>query len=120
MGGDVVNRTVRALAILAAAAAVFLLVSYWAQVRNEFFVLAGSRDESGGWYGFHSGIGGAAYISIIPAALVLYWRHTCHVTNCLRPGRHQVDGSPWCNRHHIGARLRLADTGSAHDLGAAS
>lgn len=107
----------RSLALLTAAAVVFLAAWYWPHVRNEFFVLLGNRNEAGGWYGFNSGTGGAFYMSIIPAGALLYWHHTCHITLCLRPGRHRVDGSPWCNRHHIAARQKLAATGSAHDIG---
>jgi hypothetical protein len=105
------------IAILAAGTLICLLLEYWSHVRNEFFVLTGARNETGGWYGFHSGLGGAAYLSVIPAGMLLYWHHSCHVSRCLRPGRHRVDGSPWCNKHHIGARQKLAATGSAHDLG---
>lgn len=111
------RRASRLSAVLTAVAVVVLLAWYWPHVRDEFFVLLGSRDESGGWYGFNSGVAGATYIGIIPAGLLLYWHHTCHVSNCLRPGRHRVDGSPWCNRHHLAARQKLAATGSAHDLG---
>jgi hypothetical protein len=111
------SRVVTPLVILAGGVVVCLLLWYWPHVRDEFFVLAGSRNETGGWYGFHSGIGGAAYIAVFPAMILFYWHHTCHVARCLRPGRHRVDGTPWCNRHHIGARQKLAVTGSAHDLG---
>ena len=104
---------------LAAAPLILVIacVLWWPHIRDEFFVLLGSRNESGGWYGFNSGAGGAFYMSAIPAVLLLYWHHTCHVGRCLLPGRHVVDGSRWCNRHHLDARRRLADTGSAHDLG---
>ena len=111
------RRVVTPVAILAASTVICLLLEYWPHVRDEFFVLLGSRDESGGWYGFNSGTAGAFYMSVIPAGALLYWHHSCHVSHCLRPGRHRVDGSPWCNRHHIGARQKLAATGSAHDLG---
>jgi hypothetical protein len=103
------------LAILAVVAA--CCVAWWPHVRNEFFVLLGSRNEAGGYYGFNSGAGGAFYMSAVPAVLLVYWHHTCHEGGCFLPGRHVVDGTRWCSRHHIAARRRLADTGSAHDLG---
>jgi hypothetical protein len=78
-------------------------VTWWPQVRNEFFVLAGSRNESGGWYGFHSGIGGAAYISVVPAVTLLYWHQTCHASPwCLRWGKYEAAGGLFrlCRHHH--------------------
>jgi hypothetical protein len=78
-------------------------VTWWPQVRNEFFVLAGSRNESGGWYGFHSGIGGAAYISVVPAVTLLYWHQTCHDSwHCLRWGKYPAAGGLFklCRHHH--------------------
>jgi hypothetical protein len=97
-------------------AAVVAAVIFWRHIRNEFFVLLGSRNEAGGWYGFNSGAGGAFYMAAIPSLLLLYWHHSCHVAACFLPGRHVVDGTRWCNRHHLDARRRLAATGSAHDL----
>jgi hypothetical protein len=78
-------------------------VQDWPHVRNEFFVLAGSRNETGGWYGFHSGFGGAAYVSVIPAMLILYWHRTCHESPwCLRYGKYEVAGGlgKKCRKHH--------------------
>jgi hypothetical protein len=57
---------------------------WWPHIRNEFFVILGSRNEPGGWYGFHSGAGGAAWMSVIPLALGLYWHKTCHRQWCPR------------------------------------
>jgi hypothetical protein len=112
------KRTLGLLAFLAAGVVVCLLLEYWSHVRDEFFVLAGSRDEAGGYYGLWSGFGGALPDVLIFTAMAgWYWHRTCHVQHCWRPGRHQVDGSSWCGRHHIGARQKLAATGSAHDLG---
>jgi hypothetical protein len=98
-----VNRAARSLAVLAAGAALFLLARYWPHVRNEFFVLLGSRNEAGGWYGFHSGLGGAAYITIGPALLLWYWHHTCHASPwCLRIGKYEAAAGVFklCARHH--------------------
>jgi hypothetical protein len=82
---------------------VFLLAWYWPQVRDEFFVLLGSRNESGGWYGVWSGFGGALPDVMIGTALAAwYWHRNCHVRRCWRLGRHPVDGTPYitCRRHH--------------------
>lgn len=106
------------LLILAVGVVLCLLLEYWAHVRNETFVLLGNRNLSGGWEGLWSGFGGSAPdVLLITGLAGLYWHHTCHISRCLRPGRHRVDGSPWCNKHHIAARQKLAATGSAHDLG---
>lgn len=34
----------------------------------------------------------------------------CHEPGCLRPGKHRVDGTPWCSRHHGHARSRAGAT----------
>lgn len=94
---------VRWLFAAAACAVIYLLARYWAHVRNEFFVLLGSRNEAGGWYGFHSGAGGAFWMSAIPAGLLLYWHHTCqHSAWCLRWGKYAVAGGVGrkCRWHH--------------------
>lgn len=77
--------------------------TWWPRIRDEFFVLAGSRNESGGWYGFHSGIGGAAYVSVVPAMAFFYIHHTCHDSwRCLRWGKYEAAGGIFrlCRRHH--------------------
>jgi hypothetical protein len=79
------------------------LVAYWPHVRNEFFVLLGSRDEAGGWYGFHSGAGGAAWMGVIPAMALFYWHGTCHHSAaCLRWGKYEAAGGMFklCRHHH--------------------
>jgi hypothetical protein len=115
------KRVLGSLAILSAGAALGLLCLYWPHVRNEYFVLTGARDEAGGYYGLWSGFGGALPDVLIFSAMAgWYWHRTCHVSGCWRVGRHHVDGSPWCSRHHIAARQQLAATGSAHDLGGQS
>jgi hypothetical protein len=115
------RRFVTPAVILAVGAVILLLIEYWSHVRNEFFVLLGSRNEAGGYYGLWSGFGGALPDVLIFTAMAgWYWHKTCHISRCWRPGRHLVDGSPWCGRHHIAARQKLAATGSAHDLGGQS
>ena len=39
--------------------------------------------------------------------ITLVRKHNCHERRCWRVGRHAVDGTPWCNRHHQAARAAL-------------
>jgi hypothetical protein len=99
-----VKRAVRALAILAAVAAVCLLAGYWPHVRDEWFVLNGNRNESGGWYGWWSGVGGSVPdLAIITGALAWYLHHTCgDHPSCLRWGKYPAAGGLFrlCHVHH--------------------
>jgi hypothetical protein len=98
-----VNRTARSLVLLTVALAAFLADWYWPQARNEFFVLLGSRNETGGWYGFHSGAGGALYMQLLPVAILFYCHHTCHDSwKCLRWGKYEAAGGMFrlCRHHH--------------------
>ena len=113
------NRVTRPLAALAAAAAVSLLALYWPHVRDEFFVLQGNRGESGGWYGWWSGFGGATQnFTLAGGALIVYRHKNCHVHRCWRLGRHPVDGTPYvtCRRHHptISGPVTAQDIADAH------
>jgi hypothetical protein len=93
----------RTLALAAACPLIGACVTWWPQIRNEFFVLLGSRNEAGGWYGFNSGAGGAFYMSVIPAALIFYYQHTCHASPwCLRWGKYEAAGGLFrlCRHHH--------------------
>lgn len=62
------------------------------------------------WLGLSGGIPAAwwqgpgsclSYLSVVAA---LWRKHCCHQARCWRIGRHQVDGTPWCDRHHQDAR----------------
>lgn len=60
-------------------------------------------------YAFTSGPGPmiltALGLSTIIAGL---WHHVnCHEDACWRIGKHKVNGTPWCNRHHENARLAV-------------
>lgn len=58
-------------------------------------------------YDLWSGSGSdAGEVTILAAAIAAYRKHQCHQGRCWRIGRHQVDGTPWCNRHHGAARRR--------------
>jgi hypothetical protein len=70
-------------------------------------VHTGTIDEPGPYYGFWSGFGSDLGELALLAAVATFWRkHNCHQSRCWRLGRHTVDGTPWCNRHHGQARER--------------
>jgi hypothetical protein len=110
-----VKHAARPLAIVALVAVTCLLLGYWPHVRNEFFVLAGSRNETGGWYGFHSGLGGAAYLSLPVILAGVWWHHQCHVHGCFWYARRvTAAGERACWKHHPEARRTVADLHAAH------
>ena len=60
---------------------------------------------SGPWYGFWSGFGSdIGEVTIFGGILGMYYKHNCHQARCFRVGKHTVDGTPWCNKHHQKAR----------------
>lgn len=68
-------------------------------------VHTGTVNEAGPFYGFWSGFGSdIGEVALIGAVLGGYKKHNCHQRHCWRIGRHVVDGTPWCNKHHAGAR----------------
>lgn len=71
-------------------------------------VHTGTVNEAGPWYGFWSGFGSdIGEVALIGAVLGGYKKHNCHQHHCWRIGRHVVDGTPFCNRHHQAAREKL-------------
>jgi hypothetical protein len=94
-------------------------VTWWPQIRNEFFILLGSRDEAGGWYGFHSGFGGAAYIDLPIVAAAFWWHHQCGVHRCYWYARRTTAaGERACWKHHPRPRRTVADLHAAHHAAA--
>jgi hypothetical protein len=68
-------------------------------------VHTGTVNEGGPFYGFWSGIGSdIGEVAILGGVISLYRKHSCHTSGCWRIGKHTVDGTPWCSRHHQGAR----------------
>jgi hypothetical protein len=68
-------------------------------------VHTGTINEPGPYYGFWSGFGSdLSEFAIIGAVLHGFRRHNCHEKGCWRIGKHLVDGTPWCNRHHAAQR----------------
>lgn len=53
------------------------------------------------WSGF---IPALSVLTLLGSAVSLYRVHTCHQDRCWRLGKHRVDGTPWCTRHHVRAR----------------
>lgn len=111
------NRLVIAWVSLFALSMVFcVLAMWWPQLRNEFFVLMGNRNESGGYYGFWSGFAGATRtLEYFAIGLVIYWHRTCHYSPaCLRWGKYPAAGGMFklCHHHHPD----LAGVRPGHDL----
>jgi hypothetical protein len=103
------------LAWFALAAATTAVCLHWSQIRNEFFVLAGSRNEAGGWYGFHSGFGGAAYIDLPIVLAAFWWHHQCGVHRCYWYARRTTAaGERACWKHHPHPKRTAEDVHTAH------
>lgn len=67
----------------------------------------GVDTEAGTPYAFWSGFGSdLGEVALLGAVLGAYRKHHCHEARCWRIGRHTVNGTPWCNRHHTAARER--------------
>jgi hypothetical protein len=97
------KHSLRLLALLAAGTVICLLLWYWDQVRNEFFVIIGNRNLGGGWEGLWSGFFGAVQPSLLATGILLWYQHTCHHSPwCLRWGKYAVAGGIGrkCHRHH--------------------
>lgn len=73
--------------------------------------LAGTGPVYGFWSGFGSDV---SEFTLLGLAYGAYRKHNCHGRRCWRIGRHVVNGTPWCNRHHQEARKGSAD-GQAPD-----
>lgn len=80
-------------------------VSWLEPLLHWLAVHTGSINEAGPYYGFWSGFGSdLGEVTLIGAVLGTYYKHNCHHPRCWRVGRHVVDGTPWCNKHHEAAR----------------
>lgn len=69
---------------------------------NLLLHVLGIDDPAGRWYLFWSGAG--ADLGYLSVAAAVWRRHNCHQPRCLRIGRHVVDGTSWCGKHHGLAR----------------
>lgn len=54
------------------------------------------------YYDFWSGV--ATQFTTVIAGLTYVRKHNCHVRGCPRVGRHSVNGTPFCDKHHQSAR----------------
>ena len=121
--GVIVNTKVliSRIGIVAAAAAIVVLLHFgwhvWEPFQHWLAIHTGTINEPGPYYGFFSGFGSdLGEVTLIAALLAVFRKHNCHVKGCWRIGKHSVDGSPWCSKHHMKARQDVADTGSAHGV----
>lgn len=58
-------------------------------------------------YNFWSGSGSdLSEITLLGIAAGWWHKVNCHQEGCIRIGKHTVDGTPWCSRHHQDARDR--------------
>ena len=65
----------------------------------------GVDNASGTSYLAWSGVGtDVGELAIVGALFGMLRKHNCHQRHCWRIGRHVVDGTPWCNKHHAAAR----------------
>jgi hypothetical protein len=69
-------------------------------------------------YDFVSGVGPMLITALgfTGAFLTVVRSLNCHQPGCLRVGRHKVDGTPWCNRHHEQARPRRTDSDRLEEI----
>ncbi len=87
---------------LSAAIFVVLIFVFWSDSAHWFLRYTGADAETGTWYGFWSGFGGAIPDFLILGSIVTVYRHhNCHVKNCFRLGK-PVEGTPYlaCPMHH--------------------
>ena len=90
------------LVFLLAAASGVLLFAFWYTIRHAL----GIDTQQSMAYDFVSG-SGPMFVTIIGYSTIItgFWHHVnCHEPGCWRFGRHKVNGTPWCNRHHEKAR----------------
>jgi hypothetical protein len=69
-------------------------------IQHFFSHWLGLDNASGPLYLFWSGFFGD--ITIFGAILGIYYKHNCHSPKCLRIGKHNVNGTPFCSKHHPG------------------
>lgn len=67
-----------------------------------FESFTGANNTSGVAYGFWSGFVGDLFI--FGTMVTFYKKHNCHQQRCWRVGKHVVDGTPYCSKHHMDKR----------------
>jgi hypothetical protein len=97
-----VNRSVKLGVLVIVLALAVLVGTHWTDSAQWFLKYTGADLESGTWYGFWSGFGGAIPDFLILGSIITVYRHhNCHVKGCLRLGK-PVEGTPYlaCPLHH--------------------
>lgn len=77
------------------------LIQHWLSYMTGSLNTDGTPPNYNFWSGFGSDLG---EVALFGAVLGGYKKHNCHQQHCWRIGRHIVDGTPWCNKHHAAAR----------------
>lgn len=93
----------RWLSVLALAAVTVALACVYDRTVLHFFGWDGqTSDNYAAWSGSVPALFTLVGLSTIISGI---WHGlNCHKPGCWRYGRHKVNGSPWCNRHHEQAR----------------
>jgi hypothetical protein len=88
--------------------ALVLLAVFWRfGVQHWLAVHTGSSNTPGSPpnYNFFSGFGSdLSEFTLLSIAVGAWHAVNCHEPGCPLIGRHKVDGTPFCNRHHQAAR----------------
>jgi hypothetical protein len=82
------------------------LILHWLTVHTGSSNTSGAPANYNFWSGFGSDI---SEFTLLGLAIGVFHKHNCHTRHCWRIGRHNVGGTPWCNKHHEAARDRLVE-----------
>lgn len=66
-------------------------------VINFLLHVTGIDNTGGKWYAFWSGFAGDLFI--FGGLAGFYHKHNCHISGCLRIGKHLINGTPYCSQH---------------------
>lgn len=96
----------RVMIVLAAATVLWSAISHpWAWAFG-FGVHPYPGPQTPWTYQLYSGFLPALTVLSLVTLVAGAWHHiNCHVSRCLRVGRHRIGGTPYCNRHQEQARI---------------
>lgn len=77
------------------------LIQHWLAYMTGSLNTPGTPPNYNFWSGFGSDLG---EVTLLGAVGGMYYKHNCHSRGCWRVGKHLVDGTPWCSRHHQAVR----------------